>query len=153
MSQNKEAVITKLASGLIALSAVLCAALGLLHLVYTFHGTNLHPRDAELRSKMENALPMLTNETTMWKAWIGFNATHSLGLLLFGAIYGYLALAQRQLFFRSGFLLVAGFVMLAAYAYVSRHYFFSEPFHMILLAGILYLTGMVVGLIWTKFRT
>lgn len=131
---------TKLASALIALSAVISVALGLLHLVYTFHGTNLHPRDAELRSKMENALPVLTNETTMWKAWIGFNATHSLGLLLFGVIYGYLALAQRQLLFRSGFLLVTGFMMWAAYAYVCRHYFFSDPFRSVVLAGILYLT-------------
>jgi len=150
MSQNREAVITKLASGLIALSAGLIAALGLVHLVYTFHGTNLHPRDAELRLKMENALPMLTNETTMWKAWIGFNATHSLGLLLFGAIYGYLALAQRQLLFRSGFLVVTGFMMLAAYAYLCRRYFFSDPLRELVLAGILYLTGMVVGLIGTK---
>jgi hypothetical protein len=142
--------LTRLASALIAMSAALAAALGVIHLVYTFHGSKLHPRDAAVRTQMENALPVLTKETTMWKSWIGFNATHSLGIILFGVMYGYLALAQRQLLFRSGFLLLTGVVMLAAYAYVSRRYFFSAPFRNVVLAGILYLIGTVVGLIGTR---
>ena len=28
----------------------------------------------------------------MWRAWVGFNATHGFGLILFGALYGYLAI-------------------------------------------------------------
>jgi len=102
--------------------------LGFVHLVYTFRGSKLHPRDSELRSKLENTSLVLTAETTMWKEWIGFNASHSLGVILFGAIYGYLALAQRQLLFRSGFLLLTGFMMLAAYAYLGKRYWFSVPF-------------------------
>jgi hypothetical protein len=89
---------------------------------------------------MENGLLVLTKETTMWKAWIGFNASHSLGMILFGVIYGYLALAQRPLLFRSRFLLLSGLMMLTAYAYLCRHYFFSDPFRMVVLAGILYFT-------------
>jgi hypothetical protein len=73
-----------LASALIALSAGLSAVLGFVHLVYTFRGSKLHPRDSELRSKLENTSLVLTAETTMWKAWIGFNASHSLGVILFG---------------------------------------------------------------------
>ena len=141
--------VTKLASASIALSAGLIAALGLLHLVLTFHGTALHSRNSDLRSKMENALLVLTKETTMWKAWIGFNASHSLGMILFGVIYGYLALAQRPLLFRSRFLLLSGLMMLTAYAYLCRQYFFSGPFRMVVLAGILYFTGMIVGLMET----
>lgn len=138
---------TKLASALIALSAVLFAALGVVHLVYTFHGSELHPRDNELRTKMENTSLVMTQETTMWKAWIGFNASHGLGMILFGAIYCYLALAQRQLLFRSEFLLLTGFMMLAAFAYLGWRYWFSVPFRAVLLAGVLYLTGMVVGML------
>src|SRR5262249_4361867 len=135
-----------LAPALAALSAGLIAVLGFVHLLYTFHGSKLHPRDGELRSKLENASLVLTRETTMWKAWIGFNASHSLGLILFGAIYGYLALAHSQLLFRSGFLLLTGFMMLVTYAYLGKRYWFSLPFRGILLAGILYVAGMVVGL-------
>jgi hypothetical protein len=95
---------------------------------------------------MENAQLVLTKETTVWQAWIGFNASHSLGMMLFGAIYGYLALAQSRLLFRSGFLLLTGFMMLTAYAYLGKRYWFNKPFRGILLAGILYVAGMLVGL-------
>jgi hypothetical protein len=39
---------------------------------------------------------------------VGFNASHSMGLILFGLVFGYLALAHRQLLFQSPFLLVVG---------------------------------------------
>ena len=66
-----------LAASLIALSAALTDGVGLVHLLYTFRGSKFHPSDSELRSKMENALPVLTAETTMWQAWHSFNASHS----------------------------------------------------------------------------
>jgi hypothetical protein len=135
-----------LAPVLAALSAGLIGVLGSVHLLYTFHGCKLHPRDGNLRSKLETASLVLTRETTMWKAWIGFNASHSLGLMLFGAIYGYLALAQSQLLFRSRFLLLTGFMTLVAYAYLGKRYWFSVPFRGILLAGVLYVAGIVAGL-------
>jgi len=71
---------------------------------------------------MENALLVLTRETTIWKAWIGFNASHSLGIILFGAIYGYLAFAHNQWLLRSGFLLLTGLITLTAYAYLGKRY-------------------------------
>jgi hypothetical protein len=135
-----------LASTLIALSAGLPALLGLVHLAFTFRGSKLHPRDSKLRSEMENTPPVLTKETTMWKAWIGFNASHSLGLLLFGATYGYLALAQSQLLVRSGFLLVTGFLTLTAYVCLAKRYWFSHPFRWALLSWALYLAGVLAGL-------
>jgi hypothetical protein len=36
----------------------------------------------------------------MWKAWIGFNASHAYGAIFFGLIYGYLALEHSLLFFQ-----------------------------------------------------
>jgi hypothetical protein len=35
---------------------------------------------------MKSISPMLTRETTMWKAWIGFNASHSSGITFIGVI-------------------------------------------------------------------
>ena len=63
----------------------------------------------------------------MWRCWMGFNASHSMGLILFGLIYGYLALAHDQLLFRSPFLLLVGLVMLGCLIVVCRLYFFSSP--------------------------
>ena len=61
-----------LPSVLIAASAAVIFALGALHLWYTFHGNKLHPRDPELRARLEQVPLVLTRQTTMWKAWVGF---------------------------------------------------------------------------------
>jgi hypothetical protein len=75
--------------------------LGLIHLLYTFYGPKLLPRDRDLRTRMEEVSPVITRETTMWKAWVGFNASHSYGAVLFGAVYGYLSLVHSAFLFQS----------------------------------------------------
>lgn len=97
---------------LVAASAAIVLLLGLVHLLYTFHGPKLLPRDRELQTRMQEVSPVITRQTTMSKALIGLNATHSCGLLLFGAVYGYLALAHRDFLFRSVFLLALGLILL-----------------------------------------
>jgi len=128
---------------LIAGSAAIILTLGVLHLVYTFHGSRLHPRDAELRERMTRVSLVLTRETTVWKAWIGFNASHSLGAILFGAVYGYLALCRSELLFRSPYLLVLGLSFLLGFAVLGRLYWFSVPLRGIGLATALYVGALV----------
>lgn len=134
-----------LASFLVAASGIIVLLLGSLHLLYTFRGTRLHPRDAQLMDAMKAASPVITRQTTMWKAWVGFNATHSFGAMLFGAIYAYLALAHDAFLFRSWFLLALGLVVFVAYTVVSRLYFFSVPFRGIVLAMLLYAGGLITA--------
>jgi hypothetical protein len=112
---------------LMVLSASIIFTLGAAHLVYTFWGPNLTPRDPALQISMSQVSPIITKETTMWRCWVGFNASHSMGLILFGLIFGYLALAHDQLLFQSPFLLVAGLIMLGGYVALCKVYFFSAP--------------------------
>jgi hypothetical protein len=116
---------------LMVLSASIIFTLGSAHLVYTFWGPNLTPRDPALQISMSQISPVITKETTMWRCWVGFNASHSMGLILFGLVFGYLALAHDQLLFQSPFLLVAGLIMLGGYVALCKIYFFSAP-----LAGV-----------------
>lgn len=134
----------------IAASAAIILLLGLMHLLYTFRGPLLHPRDPELTAKMMTVSPVITQESTMWKVYIGFNATHSLGLILFGALYGYLALRHSAFLFHSWFLLALGFAALLSYAAVSKLYFFTAPFRGVVLATVLYLVGIVISLAQSK---
>jgi hypothetical protein len=135
------------ASALIAASAAVIFGLGLIHLLYTFRGSKLHPRDAGLGEQMKIVSPVITRQTTMWKAWVGFNASHSFGALLFGAVYGYLALAHGAFLFGSPFLLALGALLLAGYIALGKLYWFSVPYRGILLASALYAAGLVAGLI------
>jgi hypothetical protein len=96
--------------------------------------------------------PVITPETTMWRAWVGFNATHSFGLILFGALYGYLAIRHSTLLFQSWFLLALGFALLLGYVVVAKLYFFSTPFRGVVVAAALYLLGIVVNVAQSKFR-
>jgi hypothetical protein len=123
--QNREGILA--AKILMVLSASIVFTLGVIHLVYTFRGPMLTPRDPALQISMSQIAPVITKETTMWRCWVGFNASHSMGLILFGLLFGFLALAHGQLLFQSPFLLVVGLAMLGGVVVLSKIYFFSGP--------------------------
>ena len=133
-----------LARVLITASATIILALGLLHLVYTFWGPKLTPRDPALKTAMQSGALVITQETTVWKTWIGFNASHSFGGILFGLIYGYLALIHPAFLFQSRFLLVGGLGLLAGYLFLGKRYWFSVPFRGIVVASLCYAAGLIV---------
>jgi len=130
---------------LMVLSASILLTLGTMHLAYTFWGTSLAPRDPALQVSMSRISPVLTKETTMWRCWMGFNASHSMGLILFGLIYGYLALAHDQLLFRSPFLLLVGLAMLVCLVVVSRLYFFSSPLIGVSISFVFYVVSIALS--------
>lgn len=134
-----------LAPYLLASSAAVILAMGLLHLVYTFSGPKLRPRDADLESRMEEVPPVISDQTTMWKAWVGFNASHSFGAILFGLMYGYLAIERSSVVFQSAFLRAVGLVLLCGYALLAKRYWFSIPLRGILLALLLYILALAVA--------
>ncbi len=137
---------TTFAPWLIFASTLIIFLLGAAHLVLTFRGQLLHPHDAELEAQMRVISPNLTRETTMWRAWIGFNASHSFGALLFSLIYGYFALTQAAFLIQSPFLLTVGLVLLLGYALLAKLYWFSVPLRGIVLATVFYVVAL--GMIW-----
>ena len=139
-------------SAFIAASAAVILLLGLVHLLYTFRGPQLHPRDPDLMARMMAVSPVLTRETTMWRVWVGINATHSFGLIFFGGLYGYLAIRHSATLVQSWFFLAPGFALLLGYAVIAKLYFFTGPFRGVMLAAALYLFGIVVHLAQSKFR-
>jgi hypothetical protein len=112
---------------LMVLAAGIVFSLGVIHLVYTFWGSTLAPRDPALQVSMSQISPVISKETTMWRCWMGFNASHSMGLILFGLVFGFLAVAHGQLLFQSPFLLVVGLAMLGGMVVLCKIYFFSGP--------------------------
>ncbi len=133
-------------SALIIASAAIILLLGLVHLLYTCRGRKLHPRDDELEARMKEVTPVLTRQTTMWKAWVGFNASHSFGAILFGLVYGYLALLHSAFLLQSPFLLGLGLLLLGGYVFLGWRYWFSVPFRSIVAAAVCYAAALV--LLW-----
>ena len=142
-SKNKESILA--AKILMILSASIIFTLGVVHLVYTFYGPNLKPRDPALEISMSRSSPVITKETTMWRCWVGFNASHSMGLILFGLVFGYLALAHGQLLFQSPFLLVVGLAMLGGFVVLSKAYFFSAPLIAVSISTACYVASVTLS--------
>ena len=111
-------------------------------------GHRPHPT---LQTSMRTTSPVLTTETTMWRCWTGFNATHSMALILFGLIYGYLALAHSQLLFRSPFLLLVGLATLASLVILSKLYFFRSPLIWVSTSLIFYIASVALSRTETYF--
>jgi hypothetical protein len=128
---------------LMSLSALVLLTLGVLHLAYTFRGPKLTPRDPDLQARMTEVHPVITRQTTMWRAWVGFNASHSMGAILFGLIYGFLGNAYPEILFRSPFLLAVGLAMLGGFAVLGKVYWFKIPFRGIVISLVCYVAGVV----------
>jgi hypothetical protein len=131
----------------ISISAGIILTLGVIHLIYTFRGPKLTPRDATLHTAMTQVSPVISRETTMWQAWIGFNASHSFGAILFGLVYGYLSLQNSAVLFTSPFLLVIGLIFLGGLVILAKQYWFRVPFYSTCAALFCYVAGLVALLL------
>ena len=65
--------------------------LGILHALYTFldirEPRRLVPQEPSVALAMaESSVRLARGGTTMWRAWVGFNFSHSLGAILFGML-------------------------------------------------------------------
>ena len=125
------------------LSTLVLLALGVLHLIYTFSGPKLMPRDPALQARMNEVNLVITRQTTVWRAWIGFNASHSMGAILFGLVYGFLAIAHADILFGSCFLLAVGLVMLSGFVVLGKVYWFRVPFTGIVVSLACYVASIV----------
>ena len=128
---------------LISACAAITLFFGSVHLAYTFFTDQLTPVDGQLESAMKHVAVRISRETTMWKTWVGFNVSHSMGLMLFGLIYGYLTLYRWDVLQKSYFLAGVGLVVLVSYVVLARVFWFSDPLIGVSVATLLYAAGFV----------
>jgi hypothetical protein len=81
----------RVTSFLLYIGGGIFVVLGLLHALYMFldvrRPRRLVPDDPAVSAAMTHSHLRLTRgRTTMWQAWVGFNFSHSLGVVLFGAL-------------------------------------------------------------------
>ncbi len=134
-----------LASILIATSATIALFLGLAHIYLTFFTRAFSARDAALEEKLKSVSPRISGQTTMWRAGVGFHVSHALGVIFFGLVYGYLALAERDFLIRAPFLVVLGALVLLGYVVLAKLYWFYRPLVGVALALACYVAGVAVA--------
>ena len=129
-----------LTQSLVIAGASLYGVLGALHLAYTLFTNKFSPRDAATEVAMKATSPVLTRRTSLWDAWVGFNASHSLGALLFAAVYLVLAFGHMAMLRDSPALLWLAVLTSAAYLALAVRYWFRTP-----LVGIALATACFLG--------
>lgn len=106
---------------------LLGAGHGVLTLRDLSHPRNFTPRDAKLRTAMQQSTIAFHPEINLWQAWLGFNLSHSLGLVMFGGAFLYLGLFHSFLFSQSTLLQGCAIAVSAAYLVMSLRFWFSKP--------------------------
>ena len=139
----ERATMPTLPSLLLAASALTILSLGAAHLWLTYRGKAFEPRDAALKQRLEEVSPLISRQTTMWRASVGFHASHSAGAMLFGLVYGYLALGHAAMLFASRVMILLGLVYLASMVALGYRYWFSTPFRGALVALCLYVAALI----------
>lgn len=87
----------------------------------------LTPTDENVRLAMQKSQLVFDRRINLWKAWLGFNLSHSLGLVLFGG--GLIAVAWLHFSFyaRSPAMQATTVVTAAAYLILSMRFWFMGP--------------------------
>lgn len=105
--------------------------LGAIHIIYSVRDTwspkKLTPYDDSVRVSMQKSTLALTRQTTMWRAWLGFNISHGIGVLFFGLIYLTLALSDFTLITKVTLLPYLAFAVSFSYFVLSVKYWFHIP--------------------------
>lgn len=121
--------------------------LGTLHLYYTFFTSKLDPWDDNVIDQMKGTNPRLSKETTVWKAWIGFNASHSAGAIFFGLVNSMLAYKNFAVIDESFALSFLTIITSVFYLWLAKAYWFSVPFVGILVATTCFVVSPVLSFI------
>jgi hypothetical protein len=121
--------------------------LATLHLLYTFFTDKFLAKDKATVEAMKQTHPRLTNKTTMWKAWIGFNGSHSSGGIFLGAIN--LILAAFYFPFLSGApsLIMLTVITSLFYLFLAIKYWFKVPLTGIAIATLCYIIAAILILV------
>jgi len=136
---------------LFLIGAMPFVVLGLAHAVATpttpGQARGLSPRDPALREAMVRESVLLTRRTSLWLAWVGFNLSHSLGAILFGAVV--LLIGRDQATFRAQAALFLPLAVLVSgvYLVLGIRYWFRTPIVGIMVSTVCFWVSWALFLI------
>lgn len=102
--------------------------LGTAHILFNLidlkNPSKIVPVKEEITELMKSNFLKITKETTIWKAWVGFNISHGIGALFFGTIYMILAATDYSFLKNNTFLIfLAQFVSLIYFVLAVKYWF------------------------------
>jgi hypothetical protein len=105
--------------------------LGIFHGVLTLQdlrdSRTFTPPDIALREAMQKSSIAIHPHTNLWQAWMGFNLSHSLGLVMFGGTFLTIGLFYFSAFTQILWLQSCAMLISIAYLIMSLKFWFSKP--------------------------
>lgn len=129
---------------LLIIGAAIFGGLGTLHLYYTFFTNKFMTRDRKVAEAMKATSPLLTNRTTMWDTWIGFNGSHSLGAIFIAIFYILLATTHMEVIRETKSFVLLAVLIGASYLALAIKYWFRIPLIGILIATICFVISAIL---------
>ena len=145
VKDNKKGIMT--AKYLWEIGSLIILLLGSIHLYYTFFSNKFSSKNESLIAEMKKSHPILTRETTMWKAWTGFNASHSSGAMFIGLLNLYLAIMYFPTLATGHFFFIFNIMTIGFYVWLAKKYWFKIPLIGILITFICYSTAYILILL------
>jgi len=121
--------------------------LGMLHFWLTMFTNKFEARDSRLTAEMTRVSPILTSRTSMWKAWIGFNISHSLGAIVFGLVYIIIALENYDYLKTSTSLNVLLLIVPLILLMLAVRYWFDRPRNGVIVGFGLIILSLILRMI------
>jgi hypothetical protein len=127
---------------LLIIGAGIFGVLGTAHLIFTFGTDKFEAFDSSVTESMKRTSPRISKDTSMWRAWIGFNASHSFGAMIFAALYVPISFSHFELIQESLWLSLLPVVVGVAYLILAKLYWFKVPFTGILIATLCFIAAV-----------
>ncbi|WP_449448595.1 LIC_13387 family protein [Spirosoma aureum] len=127
--------------------SLIIITLGCIHLYLTFFTTAFSSRNEPMIQQMKATSAMLNPAINMWKAWIGFNASHSSGLLFIGLVNFYLALRYFSSVQSDPFFFLATIFAIGFYVWLAQRYWFTLPLVGVSIALICFVASYILSLV------
>lgn len=125
--------------------SIILVILASLHLYYTFFTNKFSSRNQRVVDEMKFSFPNLTRKTAMWKAWIGFNASHSAGGIFIGLSNFYIAANYFSIFNTDHVFFLFNILTIGFYLWLAKRYWFGIPFFGILVTFICFILSYILS--------
>jgi hypothetical protein len=106
--------------------------------------------DPDLAGRMAGSALLITRRTNAWLAWVGFNFSHSLGLVLFGAVVVLTGRSRQVFALEAPLFLPLALVVSVCYSGLAIRYWFRTPIAGTAASFLLFLASSVLW--WLGWR-
>ena len=104
----------------------------------------LSPADPQLETHMAQTHIRLTRRTNVWRAWVGFNYSHSLGLIVLGSLVLVVGRSASSFAANADVFAPFAFFASAVYLLLATKYWFRTPILGSALCCLLFLSSWLL---------